>query len=153
MNITITELSAKKELLSEAIQYFWTCWGNENNFHFYRDCIENSLNNPHDVPKFYVALDDNRIIGSYALLINDLISRQDLKPWLACLYTEPDYRGKGIAGMLLNHGLEQTKAMGYPKLYLYTDLEGFYEKKGWEHICNGFITNGNEHRIYCRIAQ
>jgi GNAT superfamily N-acetyltransferase len=148
--IQIIELSERKELLNEAINYFWNCWGNNNNFPFYKDCIENSIHDPNDVPKFYLAMEGPKIIGTYALLINDLISRQDLKPWLACLFTDPELRGKGLAGMLLEHGLQQTRAMGYPKLYLYTDLVGFYEKKGWEHICNGFITNGDEHKIYCR---
>jgi len=38
-------------------------------------------------------LDGERVAGCCALLTNDLISRQDLWPWLACLYVEPDYRG------------------------------------------------------------
>ncbi len=148
--IQIIELSSRKDLMDDAVNYFWNCWGKENNFPFYRDCIVNSVHDPNDVPNFYLALEGNKIIGTYALLINDLISRQDLKPWLACLYTEPGYRGKGLAGMLLEHGLQQTRAMGYQKLYLYTDLVGFYEKKGWNHICNGFTATGDEYRIYCR---
>ena len=150
MNILITDISQRPELMKDAVNYFWNCWGNERNFPFYKDCIENSIHNPKDVPNFYLALHEDKIIGTYALLVNDLISRQDLKPWLACLYTEPEYRGKGPAGMLLEHGVQQTRAMGYPKLYLYTDLVDFYERKGWVHICNGFIPNGDEHKIYCR---
>ena len=66
------------------VSYFVSCWGNENNFKFYEDCIINSIDVKVPLPKFYLALDDTgSIIGSYALLTNDLISRQDLMPWFA----------------------------------------------------------------------
>lgn len=35
-----------------------------------------------DVPRFYVLLDEDRIVGGYALLGSDLNSRQDLFPWV-----------------------------------------------------------------------
>ncbi len=74
----IAELSSQPHRLDDAVNYFWGCWGNTSNFDFYRYCIAHSLQAENLLPKFYLALENNSIIGSYALLVNDLVSRQDL---------------------------------------------------------------------------
>jgi GNAT superfamily N-acetyltransferase len=71
-------------------------------------------------------------------------------PWLACLYVNEPYRGKGLAGQLLQHGLEQARLKGFPLLYLYTDLEGFYEKKWWNNMGYGYTTSDDKYRIYMK---
>ncbi len=150
MNIKINEISKEVQILSDAVNYFWNCWGNDTNFKFYEDCISNSLLKDNLLPKFYVARDHDQIIGSYALLVNDLISRQDLYPWFACLFVNEEYRHKGLAGRLLNHGLMETASKGYSTLYLSTDLEGFYERYGWKHITYGFNINDVKSKVYCK---
>jgi len=149
----IYELSEKPEKLEEAIQYFWKCWGNDSNLIFYDDCIRNSLNKEIKIPKFYIAIESNEIIGSYALLTNDIISRQDLMPWFACLFVNESYRKKGHAEMLLTHGLNQAKRKGFDNLFLSTDLINFYEKKGWTEYGKGFGVTGNEFKIYSKSTQ
>ncbi|MCU9614913.1 GNAT family N-acetyltransferase [Caldibacillus lycopersici] len=114
------------------MQVFWEKWGNEDNYPFYEDAIVHSCSSS-DFPKFYVAIDNEPIIGTYALLRNDLNNRQDLCPWLACLYVDEKYRGKEIGSKLLQHGLMEAAKKGYKKLFLATDLEGYYEKYGWKH--------------------
>ena len=147
----IVELSQRPDMVWKAVDIFWKCWGNDNNFKFYEDCIINSLNKDVSLPKFYLAMDESdQIIGTYALLTNDLISRQDLMPWFACLFVTEEQRDRGIAGSLLEHGLNETKMKGFDKLYLYTDLESFYEKKGWKHICNGYNVSNMEVKIYIK---
>jgi len=149
----IAELSKRKDLLIDAISYFWKRWGDDFNYSFYKNCIENSLDDKNPLPKFYIALENGVIIGSYALIVNDLISRQDLSPWLACLYVEEDKRGTGIAKELLFHGIKETKAKGFSKLYLSTDLVNFYERYGWKYICNGYNVMGEELKIYSMLIE
>lgn len=149
----IIEISARRDLLDKAVEYFWKCWGNENNFKFYQNCIMNSLDINKSLPKFYIVLDGTDIIASYALVTNDLISRQDLYPWLACLYVNPEHRNKGIAEKLLEHGLSQTKDKGFTSLYLSTDLENFYEKKGWEFYATGINIDNSTIKIYSKTAK
>ena len=146
----IIELSERPERVEEAVKYFWTCWGSESNYIFYKDCITNSLNSEKDLPKFYILTDQEKIIGSYALLTNDIISRQDLMPWFACLYVDEKYRTQGLGGKLLHHGLQQAKIKGFDELYLSSDLINFYEKKGWKHICQGYNVFGEEIKIYAK---
>lgn len=144
----IKELSEHPCLLPEAILYFWNSWGDETNFNFYENCIENSFDKNNRLPKFYVAVENEQIIGSYALLTNDVISRQDLMPWFACLFVNEDRRNQGLATKLLDHGLQEAKSKGYKTLYLSTDLDGFYEKNGWKYKCPGYGVSGNDIKIY-----
>ncbi len=144
----IIELSNRLDLMEEAVQYFWKCWGSETNYDFYRDCMENSVSEEQALPKFFVVLEEDVIVASYALLVNDIISRQDLVPWFACLFVNETYRNRGIAEMLLNHALEQTKAKGYRTLYLSSDLENFYERKGWVYFGDGYNVFGDVNRMF-----
>ena len=127
----IIEFSERPDMVKKGIQYIWDCWGNENNFNFYEDAIIHSLDPSNPLPKFYLALEENKIIGCCALLTNDICSRQDLIPWFGCLFVSPENRKQGIAEKMLRHGLKQAHLKGFSKLYLSTDLDDFYEKKGW----------------------
>ncbi|MFJ8063547.1 GNAT family N-acetyltransferase [Psychrobacillus sp. NPDC096426] len=135
----IIEIQQRRELFKEAVKVFWEQWDSESNFKFYEDCMAHSGKTPDSLPSFYVAIENNKIIGTYALLRNDINSRQDLFPWLACLYVDPAYRGHSIGEQLLEHGLQITAQLGHGKLYLSSDLEGYYEKYGWT---NSTITYG-----------
>ena len=143
-------ITKESNLLEKGTEYFWKQWGTESNFNFYKDCIENSISDNKSLPKFYLMLDKDKIIGSYALLTNDIISRQDLMPWFACLYVDENYRNLGLAERLIRHGLNESQKKGFKTLYLSTDLIDFYEKKEWNYLSNGYGVNGNKIKIYSK---
>lgn len=146
--VEVYELKDKPEYFERAVQVFWDQWGTEKNFKFYHDCMLHSLNTNGELPSFYIAIENESIIGTYALLRNDLISRQDIFPWLACLYVSPEQRGRKIGSHLMKHALQETAKKGHNKLYLCTDLNGYYEKYGWIHITNAYIFTGDETKVY-----
>ncbi|UOY07322.1 GNAT family N-acetyltransferase [Muricauda sp. SCSIO 64092] len=148
MNIEL--LHKESKLLERGIEYFWKQWGNESNFDFYKNCIENSIADDKSLPKFYLMLDEDKIIGSYALLTNDLISRQDLFPWFACLFVDESYRNQGLANALIQHGIDESRKGGFDHLYLSTALNDFYEKKGWKYHSQGFTAFGDSIKIYSK---
>ncbi|MCF7793355.1 MAG: GNAT family N-acetyltransferase [Candidatus Cloacimonetes bacterium] len=134
--------------ISEAVKYIHGIWGNESNFPFYEDAIQNSSLPGKPLPRFYLMLDEEKIIGCYALLTNDLISRQDLWPWLGCLFIDKDYRGNQLGSTLMDHGKNVAKKLGYKTIYLTTDHDGYYEKYGWTRIEDGFDLSAERSRIY-----
>ena len=144
----IVELSERSDLIEVGIRYFWEKWGNSNNFNFYQDCALHSLEATNALPKFYLAVDGNKIAGSYALLVNDINSRQDLMPWFACLFVESDYRGRRLGFDLQNHGLAEARRKGFPNLYLSSDLENYYEKNGWTYFAQTYGVTGGEIKVY-----
>lgn len=143
----IVEVHERQDLYEQFVEYIWKHWGEQNNFNFYKNCIDHSSDSK-DIPKFYVVIEDDRIVGCYAILRSDLNSRQDLFPWFACLHVSRDYRGNKIGDLLQNHAINQTDKMGFKDLYLCTDLEGYYERLGWKFLDYGYLFNGHKTRIY-----
>ena len=72
---------------------------------------------------------------------NDFHDRQDLAPNICAVYTEPDYRCRGIAGHLLDMAVADLRAKDITPVYLLTDHTGFYERYGWEFLC---MVQGND---------
>lgn len=134
--------------LKTAVDYIHSKWGRADNYAFYYDAIAHSSERGKLLPRFYLMLSRDAIVGCYALLTNDLISRQDLFPWLGCLYVEQSERGKQLGNVLMQHGIKEAKALKFETLYLTTDHDGYYEKYGWQRIEDGFDFWGNSSRIY-----
>ena len=84
---------------------------------------------------WYLCLDGDTIIGGLGVVANDFHDRKDLTPNVCAVYTEEEYRRKGVAGRLLNMAVEDLRAKGVSPVYLVTDLIGFYERYGWELYC------------------
>ena len=119
----IEVITKNNHLLEKGIAYFWKQWGSDSNFDFYRDCIKNSVSENNALPKFYLLLHNDEIIASYALLINDIISRQDIFPWFACLFVDENFRNQGIAKKLITNAINECKNKGFKTVYLSTDFK------------------------------
>lgn len=77
------------------------------------------------------------LLGTVGLWRCDLISRQDLYPWMAALYVAPEARGRGLAGKLQQHVIGYARTQGYSELFLYSACRDFYERFGWQYIGEG----------------
>jgi len=129
----IINLAAMPSLLDSAAMWFHEKWGVP--LEAYRESMEESLKGESAVPQWYVALENGRIIAGMGVIENDFHDRKDLAPNVCAVYTEPDCRGRGIAGALLNHVCADMAALGVSTLYLLTDHTSFYERYGWEFLC------------------
>ena len=135
--------------LEAAARFFHEAWSGIS-VTFYQDSMAHSSLEGKPLPRFYLLLDGDRIIGCYGLVTNDFISRHDLYPWFAALYIVEDRRGEALGGRLLDHAVQQAAAAGFPALYLTTDHDGYYEKYGWTRIEDGYDRGGEPCRIYTR---
>ena len=100
----------------------------------YVECMNAYLNNKTEYG-WYLCLDEEKIIAGMGVIENDYHERKDFVPNVCAVYTEEQYRCKGIAGKLLNIVVEDMKNKGISPIYLVTDHVGFYEKYGWEFFC------------------
>jgi GNAT superfamily N-acetyltransferase len=137
--------------LDEAIAYYHSKWGRDGNYPFIDDAIKHS--NYDDLPQFFVMLKGLRIIGCCGLIVNDLISRHDLYPWVCGVYVEESERNRGLAGKLLDFAAREAGRVGYKTIYLSTDHTSFYERYGWEYIGDGVEPDGEAARIYKKSAE
>lgn len=90
---------------------------------------------------WYLCFDEDRIIGGLGVIENDFHDRKDLTPNVCAVYTEEEYRCKGVAGHLLNMVVDDLKSKAITPIYLLTDHTGFYERYGWEFLC---LVQGND---------
>ena len=85
------------------------------------------------VPSTFVALDGDRLLGSAAILSEDMDIYKELSPWLASVYVAPEYRSQGIGEALVRHVMSVAETNAVKTLYLYTpDAESYYMKMGWQ---------------------
>lgn len=94
--------------------------------------IKNNLNNPNYCK--LILLDENDLVGFISIFPTDGKERKDLTPWYATMYVKEKYRGKGYSKILNKAILDEAKNRGYKKIYLKTNLEGYYEKFGAKYI-------------------
>ena len=64
---------------------------------FFSSIVEHSQT-PGALPLTFIATDGEALLGTVGLWRCDLISRQDLFPWMAALFVAETARGQGLAG-------------------------------------------------------
>lgn len=134
----LIRLGERAELATRAARWFHEKWGVP--LEAYRESMAQSLAREAPVPQWYLALEDGRIVGGMGVIENDFHDRKDLTPNVCAVYTESDFRRRGIAGALLQFVCRDMHEKGIDTLYLLTDHTGFYERCGWEFFC---IAQGN----------
>jgi len=121
------------DMARQAAQWFHEKWGIP--LEAYQESIDECLKNENAVPQWYVAVDNDAMIGGMGVIENDFHDRKDLTPNVCAVYVEEQYRRKGIAGKLLQYVCDDMHAYGIDTLYLVTDHTSFYERYGWEFLC------------------
>lgn len=127
--INMTEMPSIKD---EAAEWFHSKWRVPKEA--YIECMDAFLNGDTDYG-WYLCLDGDKIVAGMGVIENDFHDRKDLTPNVCAVYTEEEYRCKGIAGKLLNMVVEDCRQKGISPLYLITDHTSFYERYGWEFLC------------------
>ena len=87
------------------------------------------------IPSIFVAVSGGQLVGSAALVQNDMDTKPDLSPWLAAVYVKESFRHHGIATELVARCEAEAAHSKADTLYLYTEFASkFYEKLGWRHL-------------------
>ena len=133
MSYTILRMCDASEWKDRAAKWFHEKWGIPAEI--YAESMAVCLSQTDAVPQWYIALEDDRIVGGLGVIENDFHDRKDLTPNVCAVYTEEDRRGHGIAGALLRFVCKDMQQRGIDTLYLVTDHTSFYERYGWEFLC------------------
>lgn len=149
-NIKIINLKSVPEHVEEVSYWLWEEWGEAAGYSLdelvYRTqhCMQEE-----GVPQTLVALHEGQPAGVVSLWMNDLKTRQDLYPWMATLYVKPEYRNLKIGQALQLASIEAARnSTGFPYLYLITELDGYYEKTGWEFTETVPTGTGSTEKVY-----
>jgi N-acetylglutamate synthase-like GNAT family acetyltransferase len=100
-------------------------------------------------PITLIALVDGECAGTVSIFENDLKIQRELTPWLASLYVNPHYRGKGIAKELINKVQQVVKELGFKELYLRTEhTSEYYRRLGWNFVYKTHDEKGKETEVF-----
>ena len=133
MDYKIIRLIDRPEIKEQAAQWFHEKW--DIPLKAYMESMEDCLRGIKSVAQWYLAMEDDRIIGGLGVIENDFHDRKDLTPNICAVYVEEDKRCNGIAGALLNYVCVDMKEKGIDTLYLITEHASFYERYGWNFLC------------------
>lgn len=133
MKDPIRTLSRCPEWKDQAARWFHQKWGIP--LAAYLESMDRCLEGTTPVPQWYFVTQKETIIAGLGVIENDFHPRKDLAPNICAVFVEPEYRGRGIAGELLNFACRDMKDRGIGTLYLVTDHVGFYERYGWQFLC------------------
>ena len=138
----IIRITDSPDLIPTLAEWFNSKWGIPKEA--YLDSMRDALTQGSAVPEWYAVICNEKIIGGAGVIENDFHDRPDLAPNLCALYVEPEYRGRGIAGELLEFISSDMQKRGVATLYLVTDHTSFYERYGWEYLtdvnCDGEVS-------------
>lgn len=143
-------LANKQEYLNLVVDWLFDEWGKKQHHYnksFWDSWVRSSLS-IYDVPQTYIVIDNSILVGTFSLWRCDVQSRQDLFPWLGGVIVSKDRRNEGIGTFMINEAVKIAKNLGYSKLYISTQLSNFYDKLGWEFLCNIPDENGQVLRLY-----
>ena len=132
MSYQYITLREKPEIMQAAAVWFSQKWRVPTEA--YLSCMSDYLHGKTELG-WYLCVDGETIIGGLGVIENDFHDRPDLAPNVCAVFVEPDCRGKGIAGALLDHVCKDMNSRGISPLYLLTDHDSFYERYGWEYLC------------------
>lgn len=132
MNYCYITLRQRPELKKYAAEWFHGKWGIP--VQAYLECMEAYLSGITEYG-WYLCMDGDKIVGGVGVIENDFHDRKDLTPNICAVYTEKEYRCKGIAGKLLDMAVSDLKSKGITPVYLITDHTNFYERYGWDFLC------------------
>ena len=142
--LPLFEVPEHSELITD---WLFQAFGSENSRDFFASIVNSSLR-PEGLPVTFVALLDDKPVGTVGLWRCDLISRQDLYPWLAALYIDESQRGCGFGGQLQHHVEAFSRRTGFRELYLYATFANYYERFGWQYIGDGLDYPDQPVRLY-----
>ncbi len=137
---------AKEEIIS------WFCEKRNVPPQVCRQSITECIGTEEGVPQWYVVVRKNRIIAGCGVIADGFHERKDLTPNVCAVYVEEEHRRRGVAGFMLQFVCYDMAEMGYDTLYLPTGLDGFYERYGWEFLCEVRGNDGALSRMYAHTA-
>ncbi|WP_310606401.1 GNAT family N-acetyltransferase [Buttiauxella brennerae] len=132
----ILPLYATPQHAAQVTDWLWQAFGTPDSRNFFASIVATSQREG-EMPLTFVAVEGEKLVGTVGLWRCDLISRQDLFPWLAALYIDEKQRGRGLGAKLQHHVIEHARELGYPQLHLYSACKDYYERFGWQYIGDG----------------
>lgn len=98
----------------------------------------------------FAAVSGERIVGFCTFLKTDYYPENRYSPWISCIFVDEACRGRRISGEMIETVIVYAKEKGFSKVYIPSDMLGFYEKFGFEKIDELENYGGDMDHIFAR---
>lgn len=99
---------------------------------------------------FFVAIDNDNIIGYCSFLKEDYYPENKYSPWISSVFVDERMRGHRVSHKMIEAAILYGKEHGFSKIYIPSDMKGFYEKCGFKPIDKLENYSGELDTIYMR---
>ena len=126
---SIEPLSDHPSVSPVAARWVWVTWGSKT----YDETLA-SLDNPENCPPTLIAINSGRQpVGVLGFGRFRRAEDATASPWINVLYVVEEQRSRGVGSRLLLAAIDHTQSWT-ERLYVYTDVPGWYENRGWTAI-------------------
>lgn len=98
----------------------------------------------------FAALSDGKIVGYCTLLKTDYYPENRYSPWISSIFVDEKSRGSRISHALIEAASGYARIKGFSKVYIPSDMTGFYEKCGFTKIDELENYGGNTDSIFAK---
>ena len=82
----------------------------------------------------FTAIENNKIIGFCTFLKTDYYPENRYFPWISSIFVDENYRGQRVSQIMIETVVQYAKSKKFSKVYIPSDMIGFYEKYGLKKI-------------------
>ena len=133
--MNIINVKTNSKFLEEYILICLKEWGNyskySNNINLLTKHLNNKKNKILSENSNEIAIlglvDTEILIGFISIFKSDHSELTYLSPWYSTMYIKKEFRNNGYSKLLHKAIINEAKSLGYSKLYLKTNLCGYYE--------------------------
>ncbi len=98
----------------------------------------------------FAAVLEDKIVGFCTFLKTDYYPENRYSPWISSMFVDEAYRGRQICGEMIETVIAYAKELGFSKVFIPSDMIGFYEKYGFEKIDELQNYSGDTDNIFAR---
>lgn len=99
----------------------------------------------------FALMDEDGIWGFCTLLKTDYYPENRYSPWISTIFVDEQKRGAKLCGSLIAAAIAHAKVTGFTKVYIPSDMIGFYEKFGFEKIDELLNYGGDVDNVFMKM--
>ena len=98
----------------------------------------------------FATVSEDEIIGFCTFLKTDYYPENKYSPWISSIFVDENFRGNRISFSMIEKAIEHAKIWNFKKVYIPSDMVGFYEKYGFGKIDELLNYDGDIDNIFVK---
>jgi N-acetylglutamate synthase-like GNAT family acetyltransferase len=135
--ITISDLRQQPGFFDAVADRVWRAWWEPRGhpLAYIAGRLQENMNET-PIPFALVAHAGTTFAGTASVIVSDMEERPHYSPWVAAVWVDPEYRGRGIGAALVEQAAQACFLLRVERVYLCAlpARRDFYSRRGWTLI-------------------